>query len=69
VEDGVTGYLIEPGDYDELKERIELLVGSPGLRRSMGAAGRAAACARFDCRAGIRTGLDMMSGAGSHEAA
>ena len=63
VRDGITGYLIEPGDYDELKERLEVLISSPGLRRAYGTAARALVCADFDNQAGIRRGLGIMSGA------
>jgi glycosyltransferase involved in cell wall biosynthesis len=63
VQEGVTGYLIEPGDYDAMKERLDLLIGSPGLRASFGSAARALVCDRFNSRAGIRRGLDIMSGA------
>ena len=62
VDDGATGYLIEPGDYDDLKDRLELLIGSPELRRTYGCAARAAVCARFDGPASIRRGLAIMSG-------
>jgi glycosyltransferase involved in cell wall biosynthesis len=65
VEDGVTGYLIEPGDYDDMKERLEVLIGSPGLRRSYGNAAREVVCRQFNSSDGIRRGLQVMSGAHS----
>jgi glycosyltransferase involved in cell wall biosynthesis len=40
VTDGVTGYLAQPGDARQLRERIQKLIGSPDLLRSMGAAAR-----------------------------
>jgi glycosyltransferase involved in cell wall biosynthesis len=40
IEDGKTGYLIEPKDIDALADRIRQLVGSYSLRREMGLAGR-----------------------------
>ena len=36
VLDGETGYLVEPGDVDSLRNRIRDLIESPDLRRKMG---------------------------------
>lgn len=40
VEDGVTGLLFEPGNVDDLAEKIRLLWNQPELCRQMGQAGR-----------------------------
>jgi glycosyltransferase involved in cell wall biosynthesis len=40
VQDGVNGYLVAPGDVDDLTRRVQQLLDSPELRRTMGAAGR-----------------------------
>lgn len=40
VQDGVNGFLIEPGDVEKLAERIEILIRDRALRNRMGAAGR-----------------------------
>jgi len=40
VEDGVTGFLFEPGNADELAEKMKLLWENPELCRQMGKAGR-----------------------------
>jgi glycosyltransferase involved in cell wall biosynthesis len=40
VEDGVTGFLVEPGDVAGLRLALELLLSDPKLRRRMGLAGR-----------------------------
>lgn len=40
VHDGVNGYLVAPGDVDDLVRRVEQLLESPEERRAMGAAGR-----------------------------
>jgi glycosyltransferase involved in cell wall biosynthesis len=47
VQDGVTGYLVTPGDVDELRVRIAALLGDPSRARRMGEAGRALALERF----------------------
>ncbi|MEA2389963.1 MAG: hypothetical protein QOK31_72 [Solirubrobacteraceae bacterium] len=41
VEDGVTGFLVEPGDVSGLRAAIDRLLADPELRRRMGVAGRA----------------------------
>ena len=40
VEEGVSGYLVSPGDDRELGERLLHLSGNPALRKAMGDAGR-----------------------------
>lgn len=40
VDDGVTGFLFNPGNVDELAEKIKLLWENPELCRKMGKAGR-----------------------------
>lgn len=40
VVDGVTGFLVPPGDPDALRDRLRRLAGDPELRRRLGAAGR-----------------------------
>lgn len=39
VENGVTGFLVPPGDYKQLAEKINSLSGSERLRKEMGARG------------------------------
>jgi len=39
VEDGVNGFLVMPRDYEQLAEKISLLMESEGLRKKMGAKG------------------------------
>jgi glycosyltransferase involved in cell wall biosynthesis len=50
VEDGETGFLVEPGDVAALAERIERLLAEPALRAAFGTAARARALAEFDQR-------------------
>lgn len=47
VDDGRTGFVVSPGDREQLAARLRDLVTSPDLRREMGAAGRARYEAEF----------------------
>lgn len=40
VRDGVDGILVDPGDVDQLSDAAAKLLGDPGLRKRMAAAGR-----------------------------
>jgi glycosyltransferase involved in cell wall biosynthesis len=48
VEDGVTGFLVRPGDAEQLADRIGRLVADPELRNRFGSAGRSMVTAEFD---------------------
>ncbi len=48
VEDGVTGYLVRPGDPQQLADRLGRLLDDPELRNAFGKAGRAKVTADFD---------------------
>lgn len=41
IEDGINGYLVEPGDIDTLAKRVDALISDPSLRARFGEAGRA----------------------------
>lgn len=47
VEDGKTGFLVEPGDVDALAEKMLLLLQDRDLRQQMGQRGKLAAMRRF----------------------
>jgi glycosyltransferase involved in cell wall biosynthesis len=47
VEDGVTGFLIQPGECDKLASRIDALASSPELREQMGRLGYEMAARKF----------------------
>jgi glycosyltransferase involved in cell wall biosynthesis len=47
VVDGVTGYLVAPGDVTALRGRLAELLDDPSLARRMGEAGRERAVAQF----------------------
>jgi glycosyltransferase involved in cell wall biosynthesis len=47
VEDGVSGFIVEPGDHAALRSRLEWLASHPVDAAAMGAAGRARVLARF----------------------
>lgn len=53
VADGVTGFLVEPGNVRVLAERLDLLLATPELRATMGSAGYRMVRERF----GIETRL------------
>ena len=57
VEDGVTGYLLEPGDIDGLEAAVSRLVADPVLRRRLGAAGRERARTHFQAE---RAGAELL---------
>ena len=40
IEDGVNGYLVQPGNGSQLAERLCVLLGDSDLRREMGSRGR-----------------------------
>ena len=48
LEDGVSGFLVRPGDVEELARRIEMLLRSPDLRARMGAQARSMALSRWN---------------------
>jgi starch synthase len=47
VEDGVTGYLVEPGDVEALRYRIETLLGDRAMAARMGALAHERVLARW----------------------
>jgi len=48
VEDGVSGFVVPPGDVDALARAIDTLLADPALRARFGAAGRAMVEREFD---------------------
>lgn len=59
VQDGVTGFLVQPGNVDQLAARIELLLEDPALRRSMGSAGALMVRERFSMAVRAPEYLDL----------
>lgn len=51
VRDGETGFLVTPGDVDELHDRIATLLGDPALAARMGRAARERALELFTWKA------------------
>jgi glycosyltransferase involved in cell wall biosynthesis len=47
VADGETGFLVSPGDIDELRDRLALLLGDPALAADMGRRAREVVLERF----------------------
>jgi glycosyltransferase involved in cell wall biosynthesis len=58
VVDGVTGYLVEPGDVEGLRVRLRLLLDDPAHAQRLGAAARARVMERFTWRACAQRCLD-----------
>jgi len=63
VEDGKTGCLLEPGDPEALAVALAGLLTNPGLRGSMGAAGRKRAAELFDGRRNAALLARLLGGA------
>jgi glycosyltransferase involved in cell wall biosynthesis len=59
VEEGVTGFLVPPGDASALGDAAVALVRDPALRFRMGIAARRVAEARFSAEANYRALLDV----------
>lgn len=59
IEDGVTGFLVEPGDVDSMTARVLELIASPDLRARMGAEGRASARRRFSGEQALESYLSI----------
>lgn len=59
VDEGVSGYLLEPGDGRALAAVLERLVVDAELRQQMGAAARARACDAFDAARNAGRLLDL----------
>jgi glycosyltransferase involved in cell wall biosynthesis len=47
VEDGLTGYLVSPGDAESLADRIHILLDNPDLAVRMGVEAAERACTRY----------------------
>jgi glycosyltransferase involved in cell wall biosynthesis len=60
VDDGTTGYLVQPDDVDGLADVLARLVGDPALRQRMGAAARCRAEERFDAARNARAIVDLL---------
>jgi glycosyltransferase involved in cell wall biosynthesis len=48
VEDGISGFIVPPGDSDSLAMRLRQLLDDPAMRRRFGEAGRVRVAAEFD---------------------
>jgi glycosyltransferase involved in cell wall biosynthesis len=58
VEDGVSGFIVEPGDHAALRARLEWLAAHPVDADAMGAAGRSRVLAHFQWRDVVERCLD-----------
>jgi len=62
VEDGVTGFIVPPGDRDALCDRIQKLARDPSLRNRFGRAGRQRAERLFSLEINIRKTVEVYEG-------
>ncbi len=60
VRDGISGFVVPPGDVDALGRALSRLADEPDLRQKMGREGRAIATARFDARANAERLADVI---------
>jgi glycosyltransferase involved in cell wall biosynthesis len=61
VTDGVTGYLVRPGDVRQLAQALSELVRSPSRRAAMGRAGQRVATEEHDAMRNNRAILTLLS--------
>jgi glycosyltransferase involved in cell wall biosynthesis len=59
IVDGVTGFLVQPGDVDALAARINELMADPGLRAHLGAAGSRMVRERFNIASRVNDYIEL----------
>lgn len=64
VEDGVSGFIVPPGDVETLSARLEELLSDPHLCRRMGEVGQQAVAARHDIRNEVAWLHQLFAGTG-----
>ncbi|MCS6953702.1 MAG: glycosyltransferase [Bryobacterales bacterium] len=68
IVDGVTGFLVRPGDAEDLAQALDRLLADAALRRRMGAAGRQRFLEEFEFEAFYRRMLAVYSDVLDHSA-
>ncbi|MFA6243776.1 MAG: glycosyltransferase family 4 protein [Candidatus Hydrogenedentales bacterium] len=66
VEDGVSGYLVPPGDCASLGARVESLLSDAALRTCFGSAGRAKVEAEFDSAKNAQALMELFADTDHH---
>jgi len=61
VQDGITGYLVPPGDVEALRDRVIDLVLDAGLRYRMGVAGRAFVTSQYSIESLVQQWIQLYS--------
>ena len=61
IEDGLTGYCVNPYDRNEFRERLSYLIERPDVRKSMGEAGRKVVETKFTWDSHVRKLLALMN--------
>ena len=59
VQEGVTGYLVSPGDTGELAEHLERLIADAHIRERMSSAGRERACSHFSIERHVQQVMNL----------
>ncbi|MGB5221119.1 MAG: glycosyltransferase, partial [Polyangiales bacterium] len=59
--DGETGFLVEPGDANELSAKLGLLLDDPTLAARLGRQGRMRIVRDFDVKKNVRTVIDTIA--------
>ncbi len=67
VQDGVTGFLVQPGDVEAQAQRLKDLIENPALASKMGAAGRDRVLGHFSQRRSIENLRRILGAADSPE--
>lgn len=65
VEDGISGFIVPPGDVDTLAARMDRLLSEPGLAAAMGARGRVKVAAEHDIRHEMAWLAQLFAGTGT----
>jgi len=61
IEDGITGFCVDPSNEDEFQEKLRYLIDHPDIRQEMGKIGRKVCATKFTWEAHVRGLLNLMN--------
>jgi glycosyltransferase involved in cell wall biosynthesis len=61
VKDGVSGFLVEPGDVEGVAHRVMYLLSNPDLSKKMGLAGQEIVLHNFTCEEAVQRFTNLYS--------